>query len=328
MTVVAPQHLLVAGGAGFLGSRIAARYVAAGWDVTVVDGLLDRTGGRADHLAPLEGRVRFIPERIERVPDLPRLVAGMDLIVDCMAWTSHRLAMRDPVYDLRLNAECHLHLIQALPAGAACRVIYLGSRAQFGDHAGPEIQEDTPMVPRDVQGIHKLTGELYFRVYAGTLGLKVVSLRLPNCFGPHQPVAGDDIGLVGGLIRDLLEGRTVEVFGDGRRRGLVFVDDAAEVVYRLSRLDHDGFLPLNFGGWSLTIEEIAARLAEIAGTGGYTRAPLPADLQHVDMGNAQMTNRALETVLGDVPLTDLHTALSTTIAYFRERQEANTDLAL
>ena len=173
------------------------------------------------------------------------------------------------------------------------------------------------MVPRDVQGIHKLTSELYFRVYARTLGLKVVSLRLPNCFGHHQPVTGDDIGLVGGLIRDLLQGRTVEVFGDGRRRGFVFADDAAEVVYRVSRLDCDGFLPLNFGGWSLTIEEITRRLVEIVGTGGYTRAPLPADLRHVDMGNAQMTNQGLAAVLGEVPMTDLHTALSATVAYVR-----------
>ena len=318
MTGAAEQRVLVAGGAGFVGSRIAARYVAAGWEVTVVDGLLDRTGGCVEHLAPLEGRIRFIPERIEALTDLPRLVAGMDVIIDSMAWTAHRLAMRDPIHDLRLNAESHLHLIQALPAGAGSHVIYLGSRVQFGDQPGTEIDEDTPMAPRDVQAIHKLTGELYFRVYARTLGLKVVSLRLPNCFGPHQPVTGDDIGLVGSLIRDLLQGKTVEVFGDGRRRrGFVFADDAAEVVYRVSRLECDGFLPLNFGGWSLTIEELTRRLVEIVGTGGYTRAPLPEDLRHVDMGNAQMTNQGLAAVLGEVPMSDLDTALSATVAYVR-----------
>ena len=318
MTVAAGQRVLVTGGAGFLGSRIAARYVAAGWDVTVVDGLLDRTGGRVEHLTPLEGRIRFIPERVETLTDLPRIVAGMDVIIDSMAWTAHRLAMRDPVHDLRLNAESHLHLIRALPAGSAGRVIYLGSRGQFGDHPGAEIHEDTPMAPRDVQGIHKLASELYFRVYARTLGLKVVSLRLPNCFGHHQPVTGDDIGLVSSLIRDLLQGRTVEVFGDGRRRGFVFADDAAEVVYRVSQLDWDGFRPLNFGGWPLTIEEITKRLVEIVGTGGYTHAPLPADIGQVDMGNAQMTNHGLAAVLGEVPMTDLHTALSATVAYMRQ----------
>lgn len=329
MTVAVAPRLLVAGGAGFLGSRIAARYVEAGWEVTIIDGLLERTGGRADHLASLEGRVRFIPERIETVSDLPQLVAASALVIDCMALTSHRLAMEDPVYDLRLNAESHLHLIRAMRAGGAGRVIYLGSRVQFGDAMGPEIHEDTPMDPRDVQGIHKLAGELYFRVFAGTLGFKALSLRLPNCFGPNQPVSGEDIGLVGGLIRDLLHGRTVQVFGDGRRRGLVFVDDAAEVVYRLSRLDHDGFLPLNFGGWSLTIEDIAKRLVDIVGRGGYTRAPMPAEVQRVDMGNAHMTNRALATALGgDLPMTDLQAALSATVAYFREQQEANPDLAL
>jgi UDP-glucose 4-epimerase len=307
----------VAGGAGFVGSRIAARYLEAGCDVTVVDGLLDRTGGCVEHLAPLEGRVRIIRERVERLADLPRLVAEMDVVVDSMGWTAHRLAMADPVYDLQLNAESHLHLIRALPPRGPCHVIYLGTRAQFGDELGAEIHYDSPMVPRDVHGIHKLAGELYFRVHARTLGLKVLSLRLPNCFGPHQPVAGDDIGLVGSLIRDLLHGRTVNVFGNGRRRGFVFVDDVAEVVYRLGGFAHEGFLALNFGGWALEIEEMARRLVAAVGTGGCVRAPMPADLAPVDMGNAQMTNDGLAAVLGAVPMTELDAALAATVAYVR-----------
>ena len=145
--MAAGQRVLVAGGAGFLGSRIAARYVASGWDVTVVDGLLDCTGGCVEHLAPLEGRIRFIPERVETLTDLPRLVAGMDVIIDSMAWTAHRLAMRDPIHDLRLNAESHLHLIQALPAGAARHVIYLGSRASSGITRAPRLTKTPPWFP-------------------------------------------------------------------------------------------------------------------------------------------------------------------------------------
>jgi nucleoside-diphosphate-sugar epimerase len=225
--------------------------------------------------------------------------------------------MQEPVRDLRLNAEPHLHLIEALSGSPAPRVIYLGSRSQFGDGIGDEIVEDSPMMPRDVQGIHKLAGELYFRVYAKSRGLRAVSLRVPNCFGPHQPVAGDDIGLVGSLIRDLLSGRTVEVFGDDRRRGFAFAGDVADIVFRLGQVSYEGFLPLNFGGWSLTIEALVQQLVHVVGRGGYTRAPLPASLQQVDMGNAHMRGDGLQAVLGEVPMTDLPAALSATVAYFR-----------
>lgn len=324
MTTGARRSVLVAGGAGFLGSGIAARYAAAGWDVTVIDGLVEGTGGRAEHLADLGTGIRFIRERIETVPDLPSIVAAHDVVVDSMAWTSHRLAMQEPLRDLRLNAESHLHLIEALPVSTGARVIYLGSRSQFGDGIGDEIVEDSPMIPRDVQGIHKLAGELYFRVYAKSRGLRAVSLRVPNCFGPRQPVTGDDIGLVGSLIRDLLSGKTVEVFGDARRRGFAFAGDVADIVFRLGQVSSDGFLPLNLGGWSLTIEALVQQLVQAVGRGGYTRAPLPASLQHMDMGNAHMRSDGLEAVLGDVPMTDLPSALSATVAYFRRALQAAT----
>jgi UDP-glucose 4-epimerase len=317
MTTGAARRVLVAGGAGFLGSGIATRYAAAGWDVTVIDGLVERTGGRAQHLAGLGAGVRFLQERIENVPDLPTIVSAHDVVVDCMAWTSHRLAMQEPVRDLRLNAESHLHLIEALQVSAGPPVIYLGSRSQFGDGIGDEIGDDSPMIPRDVQGIHKLAGELYFRVYAKSRGRRAISLRVPNCFGPRQPVTGDDIGLVGSLIRDLLAGTTVEVFGDARRRGFAFAGDIADVVYRLGQVSPDGFLPLNFGGWSLTIEALVEQLVQVVGRGGYTRAPLPASLEHVDMGNAHMRSEGLQALLGEVPMTDLPSALAATVAYFR-----------
>lgn len=317
MTTGVRRRVLVAGGAGFLGSSIAARYVAAGWDVTVIDGLVERTGGRAEHLADVGSGVRLIQRQIDAVPDLRSIVAAHDVVVDSMAWTSHRLAMQEPIRDLRLNAESHLHLIEALSANPGAHVIYLGSRSQFGDGIGDEIVDDSPMIPRDVQGIHKLAGELYYRVYAKSRGLRAISLRVPNCFGPRQPVAGDDIGLVGSLIRDLLSGTTVEVFGDARRRGVAFSGDVAEVVYRLGQVSHDAFLPLNYGGWSLTIEALVQELVQAVGRGGYTRAPLPASLRQMDMGNAHMGSAGLREVLGDVPMTDLPSALATTVAYFR-----------
>jgi hypothetical protein len=59
------------------------------------------------------------------------------------------------------------------------------------------------------------------------------------------------------------------------------------------------------------------QLVHVVGRGGYTRAPLPASLQQVDMGNAHMRGDGLQAVLGEVPMTDLPAALSATVAYFR-----------
>ena len=73
------------------------------------------------------------------------------------------------------------------------------------------ITESTAMVPEDVQGIHKAAADHHFRVFAKLKRLNVLSLRFANCYGPNQPRAGEDIGLIGGFIRDALAGKTIVV---------------------------------------------------------------------------------------------------------------------
>ena len=112
-----------------------------------------------------------------------------------MGWTSHNAALQDPAYDLSLNIGAHLSLLKALKATPRS-AIYLGSRAQYGRPNVVEITEETPMIPEDVQGLHKVAAEGHFRI-ASKFGLPAVSLRFPNCFGERMPSQGDDIGLIG-----------------------------------------------------------------------------------------------------------------------------------
>ena len=79
------KSVLVAGGAGFVGSRITDYFLASGWSVTVVDGLMPRTGGRE---ANLDDRVNFIKSRIEDAGrDLEAALAATDVVIDAMGWT-------------------------------------------------------------------------------------------------------------------------------------------------------------------------------------------------------------------------------------------------
>ena len=102
------DSVLVLGGAGFIGSQVVDRFVRAGHRVRVIDGLLDRTGGREAHLSQLRSRIEWIRADVREVGDFDRLLEGTSVIVDCMAWTSHRLAIQDPLHDLDLNVASHL----------------------------------------------------------------------------------------------------------------------------------------------------------------------------------------------------------------------------
>jgi UDP-glucose 4-epimerase len=310
-------NLLLLGGAGFIGSHIAKRFQRGGYAVTVIDCLLDGCGGSRKNLEPVIAEMQFIPSNVKDVKELCDLVAQAEVVVDAMAWTCHRSALSDPIRDLRINAESHLHLIPHLHPGQ--KVIYLGTRSQYGMPDVDAITETTPMIPVDIQGIHKLAAESYFRVYADHQKLTVASLRFSNCFGENQPVSGEDIGLVGGFIRDLIEGRTVEVYGSRRKRVVVYAPDLAEIVWRLCERDLSGFSAFNLGGTEIYIESLVELLIELVGSGAYEIKAMPSDISRIDTGNATLDSAKLNTVIETHPATDLRTALASTIENVKGR---------
>lgn len=309
--------MLIMGGAGFIGSNITERFVHAGWDVKVIDGLLENTGGRKNNLQRVIPQIEFIDSRIEDVDGLGGLIDKCDLIIDCMAWTAHHLALENPEYDLALNVNSHLELIKNLKHYPGKRIIYLGSRGQYGNPDLAEINEETPMTPEDIQGVHKLTAESYFRIYSKFYKFHAISLRFGNCFGENQPVQGDDIGLVGSFIREVLAGREIVVYGSGRRRPLIYVRDLAEIILKLSQRSFSGFSAYNVNGWDILIQDVAKTIIEILGKGSFSLKEIPDHVRKIDVGSAAFNCSKIAKLIGDLPLTSLQTALKDTTDYFR-----------
>lgn len=312
------RTILIFGGAGFIGSNIGERFLHEEWRVVVVDGLLKRTGGRKQNIEHLFPQLVFIESTIEDLDDLEELIQRSDIIIDCMAWTAHRWALEDPKYDLELNCRSHLTLLEGLKHFPQKKVIYLGSRGQYGNPELERIREEIPMIPEDVQGIHKLAAESYFRVYSKLYDFYTISLRIPGCFGRNQPLHGDDLGLLGNFIRDALKNETIEVYGKHRRRSFIYVQDLVEIIYRLANVPFTDFSAYNVAGENVFIHDIARIVVEIVGSGTYVLKEIPHDIQIVDIGSAGLNEEKLHNVIGNYLKTNFIESLTTTIQYFRE----------
>ena len=295
------------------------RFVASGDRVTVIDGLLPGTGGSLDHLHVVRDAIDVRAEPVETIRNLDVLIASADVVIDAMAWTRHVAAIGDPLHDMRLNLASHLTLLQALRAQPAPLVVYLGSTSQYGRIPTGVIREDTPMQPQDPQGVHKVAAETHFRNFSALDGFNVVSLRLPNCFGECQPVSGEDIGLVGGFIRTLCQGSTVTVYGEGRRRSILYARDVAALVAAVVDQPITGFMPLNVAGHDIDIRELAARLQALVGAGAVADEEIPAHIKAIDTGNGVVSDARLKALVGEPPRTDLAASLEATVSYFKER---------
>jgi nucleoside-diphosphate-sugar epimerase len=314
-----PTRALVLGGAGFIGSHVAAALVRRHVAVTVLDGFLPEGGARTTNLADVAGRIQMIRSRVEDCADLDAVVGEATVVIDCLGLAAHHIGMAEPMRDLELNLRSHLVVIESLRRVRGRRVVYLGSRGQYGRPTGGTVTEDTAQVPVDPQGVHKLAAESLYRIYAERGELEAVSLRLSNTFGEHQRTTGGDLGLVGGFIRDLLAGRTVQVFGDsGRTKALLYVRDAAEITVETALgLPVERFAAFNVAGTEVTLQQLLDLLVTETGSGAWTVAPFPEHVRQMDSGDAPYSDARLAQALGALPRTDVHDALRTTVAYFK-----------
>ena len=277
---------------------------------------MPHTGGDPGNLAQVPG-LEFIAQPLAQVSNLPARLDQASIVIDAMAWTAHMMALQDPRYDLQLNTESHLLLLEALRTSSLRRVIYLGSRGQYGNTAIDPLVETSPMEPNDIQGIHKLAAESYFRVLAPLCNLDVLSLRLPNCFGERQPTAGEDLGLIGGFIHEALQDKTIEVFGRNRSRSILYAGDFADIVFQLAQLrSWSGFVPVNVAGQYLSIAELAETIVRLAARGRFAvKENLPEKIKAIDAGSARLDTNRLDELLGKTSYTPLETALARTIRW-------------
>jgi len=280
---------------------------------------MKNTGGNRNNLIHLKNNITFIDKRIENVKNLPDLIQSVDLIICSMGWTSHIDSISDPFYDLELNTKSHITLINILKNFPNKRVIYLGSRSQYGNQNLEILNEDGLLSPSDVQGINKVAAEYYYKIYSDIFNFNIMSIRFPACFGRNQMAEGDDIGLIGLFIRDAIAEKEIEIFGKDRKRNFIYIDDLVEIIFKLSEKNINGFLPLNVKGLSIKLIELAEKVIKYCGCGNIIEKRIPNKIRSIDIGNSQMSEDNLIKIIGSIKYTEFDISIAKTIIYFRER---------
>jgi UDP-glucose 4-epimerase len=319
------RALLVLGGAGFLGSAICRRFLEDGWRVTACDGLMPRTESALVGFARLPEEAAKVERRIVQAADLADLLAERPVVVDAMGWTSHWGGLKFPHEDLSLNLIPHIALAEAVAEAPPPLLIYLGSRHQYGRLEADGCDETAPLLPIDVQGIHKTAAERHLALAGQRHGFPVASLRFGNSFGPGMPMRIEDVGLIGTFLRDAMADRPVEVLGTHRRRTVHYAPDLAAAVLALTAGALTGgglpagFTPLNLPGESVAIHDLAEAICRAVGRGRVELAPLAPEVAAIDVGDRDLDTGRFAALCGPLPLTPLARALAETWAEIARR---------
>ena len=315
------RRVLITGGLGFIGANLARTLVDLGADVLIVDSLLPDYGGNLFNLDGYEHRLRVNIADIRQGTTMNYLVRGREVIFNLAGQVSHIDSMRDPHTDLEINCRSQLTLLEACRQhNPATKVVYAGTRQIYGRPDRLPVDESQLVRPTDINGINKAAGEQYHLVYNNVFGVRACSLRLTNVYGPRQLIRHNRQGFIGWFIRLALEGREIQIYGDGSQvRDFVHVDDVADAFLRAGFSDDCNGGAFNVGGFEPTAhKDLVALLIEVAGRGSLRFVAWPDEKRRIDIGSFYSDSTRFATTTGWQAATGLREGLAGTLAFYRD----------
>ena len=315
------RPVMITGGAGFIGSNLAHRLVDLGANVLLVDSLIPDYGGNLFNIRDIEDRVRMNIADVRQESTMSYLVRHVDVIFNLAGQVSHIDSMRDPYTDLEINCRSQLSILEACRRNnPGIKVVFAGTRQVYGKPEFLPVTEQHLVRPTDVNGINKVAGEYYHLVYNHVFNVRACSLRLTNIYGPRQLVKHNRQGFIGWFIRLAVEGRELQIYGDGSQlRDFVFVDDAADAFLRAGASDACNGEVFNVGGAEpVSHRNLVHLLLEVAGTGSVRYVEWPEEQKAIDIGSFYADSTKFRAATGWQPRVALREGLARTVAYYRE----------
>lgn len=300
------MHVVVTGGAGFIGAHSVRELLTRGHRVTAID---DLSHGKREAL-PSDAPLHVLDVRSDKLAALLRELRP-EAILHLAAQMDVRRSMADPLFDASVNVLGTVNTLQAAAAAGARRFVFASSGgAIYGEQEVFPAREDHPRRPASAYGVSKLCGEEYLALYGRTLS--VLALRYANVYGPGQDPHGE-AGVVAIFLQKLLSGAEPVLNGDGEQtRDYVHVSDVARVNALALESAVQG--ALNVGtARETSVLELSRRLAHLTGVKGpFRHGPAqPGEQRRSTIDPAAALER-----LGWRPQIDLEQGLQETSRWF------------
>ena len=256
--------VVVTGGAGFIGSHIAATLSNSGARVRVLD---DLSTGHRENLEEIGGDIDFIQGSVADEELMRKALEGAEVVFHEAAIPSVPRSVEAPRQTHIASVDGTFSLLLAARDQKVRRVVYAASSSAYGDQ--PTLPKSEAMLPDPLSpyAVAKLVGEYYCRVFTRVYGLETVALRYFNVFGPRQDPTSQYSGVVSRFISALLGDGQPVIYGDGEQsRDFTYIDNV--VAANLSAADAKGASGkvINVAnGERITLNQLLTELKELTG---------------------------------------------------------------
>lgn len=256
------KKVLVTGGAGFIGSELTRQLVQQGFDVIVIDNLIN---GKKENIADLIGNgveLITIDIRDESVTD--KLTKQVDIVFH-LACLGVRHSIHDPLENHNVNATATLKLLSASRRNSVKKFIYVSSSEVYGTAKWVPMTEEHPTFPNTVYGASKLAGECYARAFWHSYKYPTVVVRPFNTYGPRCHHEGDCGEVIPKFLLRCMSGSPMIAFGDGQQtRDFTYVSDTACGIIEAGLHDNAIGTTINIGsGREVSMNDLAIMIAAV-----------------------------------------------------------------
>jgi UDP-glucose 4-epimerase len=248
------MHVLVTGGAGFIGSHVVDALLELAHTVTVIDNL--STGQEANLEGALGRDARLCRLDVRDAVAIADLVLAErpTLILHLAAQIDVRVSVTDPAGDAGVNVLGTIAVLEAARAVGARVLLASTGGAIYGDGAPVPTPEKAPALPMSAYGQSKFSAEGYLGLYARLHGLSTVALRFANVYGPRQRAEGEG-GVVAIVCDRVRRGQPTTIFGDGAQtRDFVYVGDVVEAILAAGSSTATGIVNIGTGQETTVLE--------------------------------------------------------------------------
>jgi len=255
---------LVTGGAGFIGSNIAAALVSQGVRVRVID---DLSTGHLENIEEIGGDVDFVNASLEDEATLRRALEDVELVFHEAAIPSVPRSVENPRQTHIASVDSTFTLLLASRDKRVRRLVYAASSSAYGDQ--PTLPKEEKMLPEPLSpyAVAKLVGEYYCQVFTRVYSLETISLRYFNVFGPRQDPSSQYSGVISRFISALLKDEQPVIYGDGEQsRDFTYIDNVVDANLKAAETTRGLGSIINVAtGQRISLNQLLSELKHLTG---------------------------------------------------------------
>jgi len=317
------QRVLITGGLGFIGSNLAIALVNMGADVEIYDALIDQMGSNKFNIQPVKKDVKITIADLRNKEKIAKAVRNKDIIFNLAGTLSHVDSMQNPFLDLDINCRAQLCLLEACRKfNRGVKIIYAGTRNQYGKAKYLPVNENHPLEPTDINGVNAIGGEKYHMMYDKVYGIRAVSLRMTNTFGPRHQVKHAKQGILNWFLRQIMEESTITLMGGGKQiRDINYIDDVVSALILVGNSDKTDGQVYNLGGTPLSLLEFTRKAIGIWGGGNIKNIDFPKNRKDIEVGDYIADYKKIKRALNWEPETSIEKGLRSTFDYYKKNKK-------